>query len=141
MSFARTDRACTLCHHKHVSGSVNRFDQRSSLIGLVFEFRTQTVNINIQGIFLYICCDTPARFDQLFASSNQTRTPNQSFEQFKLFPCERNLFTKTDSYTAVSIESYTSRTRWWQLDRRNAPCNGADTRQENLQDEWFDEVV
>src|SRR6266851_2019208 len=112
MSFARTDRACTLRHHKHVTGSVNRSDQRLPLIGLVFELRTQAVNIDIQGIFLYICRDPPARFDQLFASSNQTRTPNESFEQFKLLPRERNLFTKTDSYTAVSIEGDTSCAGW-----------------------------
>src|SRR5258707_14401556 len=111
MSFARTDRACTLRRHKHVTGSVNRSDQRLPLIGLVFELRTQAVDINIQGIFLYICCDPPARFDQLFSGSNQTRTPDQSFKQFKLFPCECNLFTKTDSYTAVSIESDTSSAR------------------------------
>src|SRR5258707_10440750 len=141
MSFARTDRACTLRHHKHVTGSVNRSDQRLPLIGLVFELRTQAVDINIQSIFLYICCDPPACFDQLFASSNQTRTPNESFEQFKLLPSECNLLAKTDSYAAVSIERDTSRARWRQLDRRNASRDGPDTRQENLKNERFDKVI
>src|SRR6266550_666955 len=103
MSFARTDRACTLHRHKHVTGSVNCSDQWSSIIGLVFELRTQAVDINVQGIFLDICRHSPIRFDELFASGDQTRTPDQSFEQFKLLPCECNLFPKADRDAAVSI--------------------------------------
>src|SRR5260370_41297193 len=141
MSLARTERACTLHSHKHVTGSVNRSDQRPPIIGLIFELRPQTVDINIQGILLYIGCDPPTRFDQLFASSNQTRTPNESFEQFKLLPREGNLLAKTDSHAAVSIECDTSRARWRQLDRRNASRDGPDTRQENLQNKWIDEVI
>src|SRR5260370_33377330 len=131
MSFARTDRACTLHRHKHVTGSVNCFDQRLPLIGLVFELRAQAVDINIQGIFLYICC-TPARFDQLFASGNQTRTPDESLEQFKLLPCECNFFAKTDSDAAGSIDGYPSRARCPWLHRGNATSNDADPRPTHL---------
>src|SRR5260370_27166061 len=111
MSFARTDRPSPIHRHKHETGSVNCFDQWLRFIGLVFELRAQAVDINIQGIFLYICC-APARFDQLFASGNQTRTPDESLEQFKLLPCECNFFAKTDSDAAVSIEGDTSPARF-----------------------------
>ena len=93
MSFARTERACMLRHHKHVTGSVDCPYQWSPIVGLVFELGTQAMDIDIQGIFLYICSDPPTSLDQLFASSNQPRAPNQSFEQFKLLSRERDLFT------------------------------------------------
>src|SRR3981189_3606093 len=104
MSLARTERAYTLHRHKHVTGSVHCSDQGLPIVGLIFELRSKTVDINIQSIFLYIRCNSPARLDQLFASSNLTRPPNESFEQIKLLPSEGNLSTKTHSYAAASIE-------------------------------------
>ena len=88
------------------------------------------MDINIQGIFLYVCGAPPARLDQLFASSDQPRAPDQSFEQFKLLSRQRDLLTETNSDAAVSIQRDTSGACRRQLDllqrvsrwRRPAPA-------------------
>src|SRR5271155_2755828 len=113
MSFARTESACKLHRRKHVTGSVNSFDQRLAVIRLVLELRTQAMDVNIERIFLYIGCMPPARFNQLFASRNQTLMSDKSFEQLKLLSGEGNLLTISDNHTATPIESDASYSGEW----------------------------
>src|ERR1700733_3541623 len=98
MSFARTERACNLHRHEHVSRAVNRFDQGLSFIVLVLELRPQTMDIHIERVFLHIGGTSPSGLNQLFAGSNQALMADQSFEQFELLPRERDFLTVANRY-------------------------------------------
>src|ERR1700733_241334 len=140
MSFARTERECTLDRHKHIARPVNGFDQRP-LVGVIFEFRPQTVDVDVKCVFFYVCGMPPASLNELFTGSNEAPMPHKGFKKFKLLSCEGDFFPVSHSHTTTAIEPDISHLIYDRFAGCNAPCNGADSREEYLKDEWLHQIV
>src|ERR1700733_9691573 len=103
MSLARTESECTLGSHQHVAGPVNGFDQRS-FVGVVFELRPQTVDVDVKGVFFHVCGMAPASLNELLSSGDQAPVAHEGFEQLKLLAREGDLPPISHSYTTTTIE-------------------------------------
>src|ERR1700733_15059037 len=140
MSLARTESECTLGSHQHVAGPVNGFDQRS-FVGVVFELRPQTMYVDVKGVFFHVCGMAPASLNELLSSGDQAPVAHEGFEQFKLLAGKGDFPPFPKSNTTTTIERDPSHLIPRRLAWRDAPCNGADSREEYLKDERLNQIV
>ena len=116
-------------------------DKRPTFIRGALQLRSQTVDVNVEGIFFYIGVVPPTGFDKLLPGGDKTTTLHQEIQQFELLSCEGNIFSMAGCETAAWVERDVPNADDDWLRLGDSSCDRADACQQDLEDEGLYEVV